>query len=543
MPNAHPGEDGWSASKVFDGVPMGYGFDDLILMPGKVLPEAAIVDLGTRVTRGQHLKMPVIAGARDSVTEADMAVSVALIGGMGVIHRNQTIEAQSEMVRRAKRYLNGFIFDPVTLKPTHTIADALQVRAERGFAGIPITENGQMASKLLGLVTSRDLDSAADPTTMLQNVMIPVEPTTKDGKALVVAKEPVNLQQARDRLKHAKKGKLPIVDEDMKLVALVTRADVVKAREYPDLTFDKNGQLVVGASVSSENDQEWTRARSVAEAGTNILFLDVTIGDGDRQISFIKTIKAEFPGIEVVVGPVSSCRTAKRFAEAGADAIRVGSAAPGLQAGNEVGCVGRAEATAVFQVARYVQVNFNIPVIADGGVTNAGQVLKALCLGASSVMLTDMLAGTDEAPRKPYVIFNSDGGAEAVKVHHGIEPVRSIQQVGAKASASANPQNELHVPAPATVVPTHAGRPEQSKGSARSMINYTVEGVKAAMMDLGLQSIPDAHKALNEGDLKMECRCTFSSQVAEVRKQAFCAASHPEIVPMFTTALVGGGLS
>jgi len=523
-----PGESGWPAAKVFENSSIGYTFDDIVLMPGHISFDAMVADLSGRVTKHLPLHLPIIAGAKDSVTEIDMAVSLALIGGLGVIHRNQTIIAQAEMVKRTKRQLNGFILDPISVGPVSIVADVDKIKQQHGFGTVLVTDTGQLGGKLVGVVSSRDIDAVEDRRTLVQDVMTPYEKMT-------VVKEPITMQGAQERLRKAKVGKIPVVDSDRRVVSLITRADVKKNMQYPRASKDGSGQLLVGAAIAAECEEDWARAVALAEAGADVLFLDVTLGDGDRQISFVKRLKSEWPKVEIAVGPVSSCRMAKRLAEAGADAIRVGSA-PQLTHSGEVAAVGRAEATAVYQVARYVRMNYGIPAIAEGGLHNTGQMLKAFALGATAVVLGDMLEGADEAPSA--TLIKGDG---VQKVAHGIEPVLAIHHVRENTITAPNPRNKMGLPSPGRPVSVHAGQGVSTKGSAKNVVQYVERGVKAGLRDMGIKSLTDLHEGLYRGEVRLECRCPFASQHDEARRRAFYEASHAEMLPMLPRVVLAGG--
>eukprot|EP00928_Gymnodinium_smaydae_P080648 TRINITY_DN64304_c0_g1_i1.p1 TRINITY_DN64304_c0_g1~~TRINITY_DN64304_c0_g1_i1.p1 ORF type:complete len:520 (+),score=98.74 TRINITY_DN64304_c0_g1_i1:99-1658(+) len=500
----YPGENGWPAKKVFLGSHNVYGYDDIVLMPRHASFEAAAVDVSGHATRYLPLHSPIMGSVDDSVTETEMAIALGLVGSMGVIHRNQAPEAQAEMVRRVKRYMSGFILDPVCLSPQDLVADAQRLKREKGFGSIPITDNGKLGGKLVGIVTSRDLEVVENQRTPISKVMV---------KDVFSAKEPLSLVEAREKLKFAKVGKLLVVDEEDRFVSMVTRADLKKIRDYPCASRDDRGQLYVGAAVAGDTDADWSRARHLAEAGADVLFLDTTPGNMDRQIEFIQKIKSEYPKVQIVAGIVSTCRVAKRLAEAGVDALRVGSCSPLRAAGDDLAAVGRAEASAVFQVARYVRMNFGLKVIADGGINNVGQVLKALSLGASAVMLGDLLAGADEAPRGEVV--GADGRCR--RVHHGPQPATAFAR-------------EPRRGAEPSVLPTFAGHVVPTTGSVESLVRYLENGIRNGIRDLGVQCIDELHTAVEKGDITMECRCSVAVQAQEIKQHLLEASGYREVL-------------
>merc|ERR1740117_2715619 len=282
-------------------------------MPGLVDFETKAVEVNSKMTKGIKLKTPIISGAQDSLTGTEMAISIALAGGFGVIHRDQSMEAQADMVRKVKGFMTGFVITPVTLSPSHTVAHIDHIKSLKGFSGIPITDTGQLGGKLLGLLCARDIENIEDRRTSVGDIMI---------RKMVTMKEPVTLGQAKETLRVARVGRLPITDTDGNFVSIVTRGDMKSFRDYPKATRDQHGQLMVGASVIADTDADWARARTQAEAGVDALFVDLSVGFSDRPLEFIRAMKEEFPGVQIIAGPVTSCRAAKRLADAGADAIR-----------------------------------------------------------------------------------------------------------------------------------------------------------------------------------------------------------------------------
>lgn len=509
--------------KVFEDPSVGYHYDDLFVMPGHVSFAAKDAELRSRLSKNLSLRTPMVSGPLDS---ADAAIAMALVGAMGVVHRNQPQAAQVEMIRRVKRYITGFVLDVATLSPENTVADVFRVKHEKGFSGVPITQNGKLGGKLVGIVSMRDVEAIDDRSLKLKDVMV---------SRVGTATEPVSVEDAKKELCRLRVGRLPIVDQDGNLVSLLTRTDLFKTRDYPDASFDSSGQLLVGASVSADSDVDWSRARAVCEAGANALFLDVSVGDGDRQINFVKTMKAEFPHVEVIVGPVAGSRAAKRLADAGADAIRVGSGAPVRSANGAISAAGRAEASAVYQVTRYLNLNYHhsIPTIAEGQLHNSGRMLKALCLGASALLVDDILAGCQEAPKTPYV-----GGEIAMQqVHHPYEPAQAVRELRPTAIAGQNPQNKLGL-APATVQALHHGQEVASKGSVGQLVELLANALRNGMRDIGRASIPEIHEALEGGELRLECRCTFAAQMHERNRRALEGACRPHIMPIPPEALM-----
>jgi len=434
------------------------------------------------------------------------------------VHCNQSIASQADMVKKAKRHVSGFILEPFTLKPDDTVRDLVKLKREQGISGVCITDNGRLGGKLVGFVTARDFETVHHLDRKIEAVMV---------KQVVKAEEPISIEEAMNYLKRAKVGKLPIVNKQGCLTTMVTRTDIKKVRDYPHMSRDFNGQLIVGAAVKCEgwdnnNDQQplgsaLDRARGLAEAGADILCLDPNEASNDSQLKMIQRLKEEYPRVEIMVGPVVSCREAKRAIEAGADTILVG--------GGGSMSVGRSEATALFELAKYAHLNYGTPVIAAGSMRHAGDVLKALCLGASGVMLREPLAGADEAPGREQI-----NGGLLQKLHGGGEQAGAVAAMRHEVCAGGIIGSRSQFPR--DVVQRNFCEPSYTAGSVRALIPYIAQGVLQGMRDLGLGSIAAAHEALASGELRMECRSAFAAQAREVHKQSERHATHPGIVPI-----------
>mmetsp|Transcript_7038 Transcript_7038/g.15155 ORF Transcript_7038/g.15155 Transcript_7038/m.15155 type:complete len:508 (+) Transcript_7038:70-1593(+) len=499
-----PGEDGWPFEKLFDGAKCAYFYDDLVLMPGHATFEASNVEVSGRITKTIALRSPLVAGPEGTTTEVELATALALAGGIGILHCNQGAEQQSAMVRKVKLSMSSFILEPLILAPDHMLEHLDTIREKSGCCTAVVTSNGELGGILEGIVTSRDVDSIGDRRTRIADVMTPLE-------RLVFAKEPIDYASAVQRMREARVAKLPIVDENNGLVCMVTRSDVKRLRQNPLASVDSHGHLLVGAAVGGVAQEDWDRAVMLIEAGADVISVDVcTGGTGDEHMDFISRLKAAYPTMQVLAGPVSTCRRARRLAAAGADGIRVGKQPTGM----DEAIVGRVEATAVFEVSRYMRVNFpGLPVLADGGINDSGQAVKALALGASAVVCST-LSAVDEAAGR--LIVN---GSACSRLSCTGERLRATPL--AEPDSASHPQKPMPVLV-ASLVP--------GSGTARTFVPYLIEGVRNGMRDLGAESLAALHGFLDDGTLRGEFRSAGSVKVCDVEAEALRRASHPEVM-------------
>ncbi len=436
-------------------------FDDVLLVPAysEVLPRE--VDTATRLTRKLRLSIPILSAAMDTVTEAKMAIAMAREGGLGVIHKNLSIEAQAEMVHRVKRSEAGMVTDPITLPPNAKLEDAERLFAEYKIGGLPVVD---FHGRLLGLVTNRDLRFEEDLSRPVTEVMTPIE-------RLVTAPPGTSLEEAERILKAHKIEKLPLVDEEGRLKGLITLKDIVKRRQFPNAAKDAEGRLLVGAAVSP-GPELLDRAAALVEAGVDVLVVDSAHGHSKGVLEAVRSLKERF-SVEVIGGNVATAEGARALAEAGADAVKVGIGPGSICTTRVVTGVGMPQITAVMEAVRGLE-GTDVPVIADGGVKYTGDVAKAIAAGAHTVMLGSMLAGTYEAPGEEII---KDG--RRYKVYRGMGSLGAMQ----RGSAGRYFQEEAK-----KLVPEGIEGMVPYKGPVADVLFQIVGGLRAAM---GYTGSPD----------------------------------------------------
>ncbi len=474
-------ENGFSAKEFFaDGG--GLTYSDFILLPGQIGFSASDVDLETNITRNLKIKRPLVSSPMDTVTESKMAIYMALLGGIGIIHYNNSVEEQVREVKSVKRFENGFITDPVTLSPEDTISDVDKIKETYGFSGIPITEDGTLKSKLVGIVTRRDIDFEVNRTKKLKDVMV---------TQLITAPAGITLTEGNKILKESKKGKLPLVDKKGRLVLLMSRKDLLKNEDFPCASKGKEKQLLVGAAISTrEEDKE--RLKELVDAGTDIIVIDSSQGDSIYQHSLIKYIKKNYPHIEVIGGNVVTAKQCKSLIDAGADALRIGMGSGSICITQDATAVGRAQGSAVYHCAKFAREYAKIPVIADGGIANIGYIVKALALGTSTVMLGSMFAGTSEAPGEYFY----EGGVR-LKRYRGMASLEAMEKGGSKRYYAEEDKVKIAQGVSGTVV---------DKGPVAHFGDYIIKSLIHAMQSLGYRTINELHEGLYNGTLSFEAR-------------------------------------
>lgn len=388
----------------------GLTFDDVLLIPAESNVTPNMIDLRTKLTKNITLNTPIMTSAMDTVTESKMAIAVAREGGIGIIHKNMTIDQQADEVDKVKRSENGVIANPFSLTADKTVEEADQLMGKYKISGVPIVNE---RGKLVGILTNRDLRFITDFSTLIGDVM------TKDD--LVTAPVGTTLEDAQKILMNHKIEKLPIVDEEGMLKGLITIKDIEKAVQYPNSARDAKGRLLCGAAIGVTDDV-LERAKALVDAQADVLVLDSAHGHSANIINCLKKVKAAFPNTPVIAGNIATAEAAKALIEAGADCIKVGIGPGSICTTRIVAGIGVPQITAVYDVACEAQ-KYGIPVIADGGIKYSGDIVKALAAGANVVMLGSLLAGCDEAPGEMEIYQG-----RSFKVYRGMGSIAAMQK-------------------------------------------------------------------------------------------------------------------
>ena len=388
-------------------------FDDVLLLPGysEVLPSQVTTD--ARLTRNIDLRIPIVSAAMDTVTEARLAIAIAQGGGIGIVHKNMTVEQQARAVRAVKKYESGVIKDPITISPDATVGELVELTRERGISGVPVVSGNE----LLGIVTSRDVRFEARLETKVTDVMTP-----KDK--LVTAPEGADPEHVQELLHRHRIEKVLVVNDDFELRGMVTVKDINKAQMYPSACKDADGRLRVGASVGTSGETE-ARVEALVEAGVDVLVVDTAHGHSRGVLERVAWVKERFPGVDVIGGNVATGDGAKALADAGADGVKVGIGPGSICTTRIVTGIGVPQITAVSEVAAALD-GTGVPLIADGGIRYSGDIAKAIAAGAHVVMIGSLLAGTEEAPGevelfqgRTYKAYRGMGSLGAMAQAHG----------------------------------------------------------------------------------------------------------------------------
>lgn len=457
---------------MINNIPTALTFDDILMVPqySEVLPKTA--DLTTRFSRNITLKTPLVSAAMDTVTEEDMAITMALQGGIGVIHKNCDPDEQARMVRLVKRFENGFILEPVVLAPHSNIAEVISIRHEKRYKSIPITKDGTLDSEVVGMVSRYDyLEKHAEKT--CDERMTKIED-------LLTAKGEISLSEANDILEESKHSKLLILNNDGSLKALLTRKDIERNEEFPLATKDKRKRLRVAAAIGPAHNME-ERVKLITDAGVDVIIVDTAHGHSKGVIDCVKYVKKNYPKIDVVAGNIASPAAAKALIEAGADGLKVGIGPGSICTTRIVTGIGVPQFSAIMDVAAVAN-PAGIPLIADGGIRYSGDVAKALAGGADCVMIGSLLAGTAEAPGE--MIYS---GGKTYKYYRGMGSIAAMKKGGKERYAQSNVADDK-------LVPEGIEGKILFKGTAKTELFQLCGGVRSAMGYNGAKDLVELRK-------------------------------------------------
>lgn len=456
-----------SISRIFG---QGLTFDDVLLMPAysEVLPSE--VNIHAQLTKHIKLHVPVLSAAMDTVTEAQLAIALAREGGIGILHKNMSIERQAEQVRKVKRSESGMIVDPITLEVTATIGDALNLMRDNKIGGIPIVDKSH---KLVGILTNRDLRFETDRKRKISEVM------TKDN--LIIAPEGTDLKKAEKILRQYKIEKLPVVNKQGKLIGLITYRDILQVTAFPNAAKDSIGRLLVGAALGITKDV-LDRAAALQSVGVDIVSLDSAHGHSKGVIEALKLIKKNFKNLPVIAGNIATGQGALALAAAGADAVKVGIGPGSICTTRIVAGAGVPQLTAIMEAAKALK-GKNIPVIADGGIRYTGDVVKALAAGANCVMMGSIFAGTEESP-----------GETIIYEGRKFKGYRGMGSIGAMSQGSGDRYFQEDADAKKFVPEGIEGRVAY-KGTLGEIVYQFVGGLKAGMGYCGAKTVKDLQNA------------------------------------------------
>ncbi|WP_421918462.1 IMP dehydrogenase [Marinifilum sp.] len=449
----------------------GLTFDDVLLVPdySEVLPRD--VSLKTRFSKNITLNAPIVSAAMDTVTESALAIAIAREGGIGVIHKNMSIEAQAKQVLTVKRAENGMIYDPITIAPYKTVKDALAFMKEFKIGGIPVVDTDK---SLLGIVTNRDLRFELDMDRPISEVMT--------SENIVSTSDSTNLEKAAEILQAHKIEKLPVVDSNNKLIGLVTYKDITKAKDKPLACKDEKGRLRVAAAVGVTADT-LQRIESLVQANADAIIIDTAHGHSKGVVEVLKTAKKKFPDMQFIVGNIATPEAAKMLVEAGADAVKVGIGPGSICTTRVIAGVGVPQLSAIYEVSKALK-GTGVPVIADGGLRYSGDIVKAIAAGADSIMAGSLLAGVEESPGET-IIYNG----RKFKSYRGMGSVEAMQQ-GSKDRYFQDAEDDIK-----KLVPEGIAARVPYKGTLYEVIYQLIGGLRAGMGYCGSASIEELHNA------------------------------------------------
>ncbi|MBE7040864.1 MAG: IMP dehydrogenase [Ruminococcaceae bacterium] len=441
----------------------GLTFDDVLLVPQKSDVTPDMIQLGTQLTRNIKLNIPLMSAAMDTVTESELAIAMAREGGIGIIHKNMTIEAQALEVDKVKRSENGVIVDPFFLSAQHTLKEADELMGKYKISGVPICENG----KLIGIITNRDLRFETDYSRPISEAM------TKEN--LITAPEGTTLEEAQEILRKHKIEKLPIVDKDGNLKGLITIKDIEKSVRYPNSAKDSRGRLLVGAAIGVTADV-LDRAKALADAQVDVFVLDSAHGHSENILKAVRLVKEHFPNVELIAGNIATGAAAKELIEAGADAVKVGIGPGSICTTRVVAGIGVPQITAIHDVYQVAK-EYGVPVIADGGVKYSGDLPKAITAGADVIMIGSLFAGCDESPGEEEIYQG-----RKFKVYRGMGSLAAME-VGSKDRYFQTNTKKL--------VPEGVEGRVAYKGPLSDTVYQLLGGLRSGMGYCGTPTIPD----------------------------------------------------
>ncbi|MFZ6050933.1 IMP dehydrogenase [Halocola ammonii] len=449
----------------------GLTYDDVLLIPAQsdVLPRE--VNIGSRFSRNIKINTPIISAAMDTVTESEMAIAIARHGGIGVIHKNMTIDQQAVQVRRVKRSESGMIQDPITLNKDATVGEALQIMAENKIGGIPIVDD---ENNLKGILTNRDLRFQKNMKESISGIMT--------SENLVTTKKGSDLEKAEAILRTHKIEKLPVVDDDNKLVGLITYRDIIKLQQYPMSCKDEFGRLRVAAAIGVTGDSV-ERAEALVKAGVDALVIDTAHGHHTGVLKVFKEIRAKFDTVDLIVGNIATKKAARDLVEAGVDAVKVGIGPGSICTTRVIAGVGVPQLTAILDIAEELE-GSDVPFIADGGIRYTGDIVKALAAGADTVMIGSMLAGVEESPGET-IIYEG----RKFKAYRGMGSVEAMQK-GSKDRYFQDAEDDIK-----KLVPEGISGRVPYKGTVKEVIYQVMGGLRAGMGYCGAGSIEALKKA------------------------------------------------
>ena len=448
----------------------GLTFDDVLLEPGPSEIMPADADVSTRLTRDIKLNIPLLSSAMDTVTEARLAIAMAQSGGLGVLHRNLTVEEQAEQVRQVKRYESGMVVNPVTVTPDTTLGEVREIVARKKFTGFPVVDPA--TGRLVGMLTNRDMRFENDPNIKAAALM-----TTGD---LITVREGAGRMEAQELLRTRKIERVIVVDEDYRAVGLITMKDIQKAQAFPNAAKDDQGRLLVGAA-STVGDSGYERSMALAEAGVDVVVIDTAHGHSVQVARAVERVKRESNRIQVIAGNVATYDAARALIDAGADAVKVGIGPGSICTTRVVAGVGVPQLTAIMDSARAAR-DSGVPVIADGGIKYSGDLAKAIAAGASVAMMGSMFAGTEEAPGE---VFLYQG--------RSYKSYRGMGSVGAMGAGSADRYFQKEVETQ-KLVPEGIEGQTPYKGPIGPVLHQLVGGLRASMGYVGAPTIAEFQK-------------------------------------------------